>query len=893
MLLSVLFYSDTTYAQPPESPVETLPDPPTAEPPLAPDESLNDLLPEGVSDIAQITNIQVVELEDGLQIVLVTSDPSIVEVFQFQEGSTLVVDITNAELALPEGDRYQILNPIPSVAALKIEQRGSEIQLTVISNEDTAPNVFFERMPEALQLDVVTTPAGETDSDIDFSNDTLRIIVAAAPLGYQVPPDVSTRATGPVTILSIPEAVIEDQGSGSLGDTLRNVSGVSTGRTGAGSRATTAIIRGFESNNILRNGLRDDTLRISSGINNIEQIDVLKGPASVLFGAGNLGGTINLITEVPLDEPLYEFEFSVGDGALYGTSIDLTGPLDEAGLLGYRVNLAYENQSSFTDFERSEFFFVSPSFQLANTERSSLIVDVEYLSSRNYGTSSGLPAVSAIGIDDNTFIDTFLEGGGQIPAEDLARAGTLDIRANLGEPDISYTETDIARLGYRFRYDINDRWTARNEFLGSFQETRQDSTVVGVGFNQTLGQIDFGSLNRVYIDNPSSRNIFTINGSLTGDYQIGGMEQMLLFGAEFSYEESEDDIFQRLFLPFTAPNSEPFQIFDPNYDPERFFNDGGFFGDPDLNLRPGSDSSTRKQTLGLYGQIQLDVTDYLTVLLGGRFDMADQFFVDRVNRADPTPINAYDTAFSPRVGVILNPVEDVSIYASYTESFNPVIGRSAPERDPVTGLPTGPGETFVPERGRQYEVGLKADLIPGRLGLTLAYYDLRRTNVSTQDPDPANLGFQVQLGEQASTGFEADLVGEILPGWSIIASYAYTNARITEDNQFEEGLQLPNVPTNAFSLWTSYEIQEGDLAGLGLGVGVYFQGERNGNLFTPFTLPGYTRTDAALFYRGEGFSAQLNVQNLFDIRYFEGARDQFRVIPGAPFSIVGRLSWEF
>ncbi|MEO1592615.1 MAG: TonB-dependent receptor, partial [Cyanobacteria bacterium J06632_22] len=694
---------------------------------------------------AQITDIQVTELEDGLQIVLITSDPGLVEVFQFQEGTTLIIDITNAALALPGGDLYELLNPTSSVAALRLEQRGDEIQLTVISNETEAPNAFLERTPEALRLDVVTAPLGETDSDIEFGGDNLRIIVAAAPLGYQVPPDASTRATGPVTVLSIPEAVIEDQGAGSLGDTLRNVSGVSTGRTGVGSRATTPIIRGFESNNILRNGLRDDTLRLGSGVNNIAQIDILKGPASVLFGAGNLGGTVNLITEVPLDDPHYEFEASVGNNALYGTSIDLTGPLDEAGLLGYRVNLAYENQSSFTDFERSEFFFISPSFQLANTERSSLIVDLEYLSSRTYGTSAGLPAVSAIGVENNSFIDTLLAGGGQISEEDLARSGTLDIRSNLGEPDLSYTETDIARFGYRLRYDLSNNWTLRNEFLGSFQETRQDSFVASVSFRQIAGQTDFNTLDRLYIDNPSRRDVFTLNSNITGRYEVAGIEQTLLLGAELSREESEDDIFQRLFFNFAAPDSEPFQIFAPNYDSERFFNDAG-----DINLRPGSDSTTQRQTFGLYGQLQLDFTDYLTVLLGGRFDMADQFFIDRVNRADPTPINTYDTAFSPRAGIILKPFEAVSLYASYTESFNPVIGRDAV------------GTLFIPERGRQFEAGLRANLLDDRLGLTLAYYDLRRSNVSTQDPNPANIGSQIQVGEQASTGFEADLVGEIL-----------------------------------------------------------------------------------------------------------------------------------
>ena len=235
--------------------------------------------------------------------------------------------------------------------------------------------------------------------------------------------------------------------------------------------------------------------------------------------------------------------------------------------------------------------------------------------------------------------------------------------------------------------------------------------------------------------------------------------------------------------------------------------------------------------------------------------------------------------FSPRAGLVVKPTENVSLYASYTESFNPTIGRGED------------GEVFTSELGKQFEVGVKATLLGDRLSATLAYYDLRRSNVLTQDP--TNPGFQVQVGEQASNGVELDIVGEILPGWNIIANYAYTNARITEDNEFPEGRRLINVPEHAAGLWTSYEIQDGDLAGFGFGLGVYFQGERNGDIRTPFILPSYTRTDASVFYRKGQFRTQLNFQNLFNVRYFEGARDQFRVNPGTPFTVLGSVAWEF
>ncbi|MEO0408659.1 MAG: TonB-dependent receptor plug domain-containing protein, partial [Cyanobacteria bacterium P01_A01_bin.135] len=410
--------------------------------------------------IATITDIAAIPIEDGLQLVLVTADPSLLQVFQAENAGTLVVDITNAQLALPTGESYRQENPVPSVTSISMTQATErDVRITVVGRETTAPVVYLERAPESLILDVVTEAIAENLSppaEIEFGN-RLRIIVTAEPLSRYRAPIASTGTRTDTDILDVPqgiqvitEEVLEDQGTSSLGDALRNVSGVSPGRASAGGRATTPIIRGFESDNILRNGLRDDTLRLSSGISNIEQIEILKGPASVLFGAGNLGGTVNLITEVPLQEPFYEAELTVGTDDLFQAFVDLTGPLQRAGDPAYRLNLAYEDRGSFSDFENGEFVFVAPSLDLIESDRTNLILDLEYIESRTRETAPSLPAISAIGLDENSLADTLLSGAAEIPEADIDAAGTLDIEANLGEPDISRTETSIIRAGYRF-----------------------------------------------------------------------------------------------------------------------------------------------------------------------------------------------------------------------------------------------------------------------------------------------------------------------------------------------------------------------------------------------------------------------------------------------------------
>ncbi|NJM90656.1 MAG: TonB-dependent receptor [Hydrococcus sp. RU_2_2] len=210
---------------------------------------------------------------------------------------------------------------------------------------------------------------------------------------------------------------------------------------------------------------------------------------------------------------------------------------------------------------------------------------------------------------------------------------------------------------------------------------------------------------------------------------------------------------------------------------------------------------------------------------------------------------------------------------SYSRSFFPQIGTDAE------------GNVFEPERGTQYEIGVKAD-INDRLSATLAFYNLTRTNVLTTDPDDER--FSVQTGEQRSRGIEFDVSGEILPGWNIVAGYALTDAEITEDNFFEEGNQLAGIPRHTFNLWTTYEIQSGDLQGLGFGLGLFYVDNRQGDLENTFELPSYFRTDAALFYNRDNFRIALNISNLFNVDYFLSANadnPRLGVHPGDPFTI--------
>ncbi|MEH2069455.1 MAG: TonB-dependent receptor [Nostoc sp.] len=174
---------------------------------------------------------------------------------------------------------------------------------------------------------------------------------------------------------------------------------------------------------------------------------------------------------------------------------------------------------------------------------------------------------------------------------------------------------------------------------------------------------------------------------------------------------------------------------------------------------------------------------------------------------------------------------------------------------------------------------------------TLAAYEITKSNVATTDPN--NTNFVIPVGEQRSRGIELDVAGSILPGWNIIASYAYTDAKVTQSNDGQQGNRLFNVPFNFASLWTTYELQTGRLKGLGFGLGLFYVGEREGDLANSFETDSYLRTDASIFYQRNNLRLGLNFKNLFNVNYIEASRTRTTVNPSAPFTVQGTISWEF
>jgi iron complex outermembrane recepter protein len=792
---------------------------------------------------AQVTNIRLNPTRNGIEVILESTGELLPTPSQSVLGNAVVVDFPNVELNLADVDEFQAANPVEGIAFVAVTSLQQGIRLS-ITGLNAPPEVELQTTDQGIVASAIArTEATMNPGEEDPGEESIQIVATGEQEGDYVV-DEATTATQtetplrdiPQSIQVIPQQVIEDQQVIQLQDALRNVSGVQQTNTFGGSRDS-YIIRGFDQfqGAFLRNGFREGGLS-SPPVEtaNLERIEVLKGPASVLYGILEPGGVINLITEQPLSDPYYSLEGQFGSFGLVRPSLDFSGPLNSDRTLLYRLNAVYQWDGYFRDFDQEiERYFLAPVISWQISDRTDLTLEASYL-------------------DDSRPFDRGLVALGDEVAD-------IPFDRILGEPDDQFTQDEL-NLEYRLQHQISEGWTFRNGLRFTTQDTRFTAAEPEGGLDE-----ETGILSRWWSDNRSESERHTAQANIVGEVQTGSIEHTLLFGVDFLRSTEDSDNF------FDFTNAPPINIFDPVYGvatipsaenlPDRFF-----FDDQTTNW-------------GFYLQDQITLLDNLKFLVGGRFDIVEQENRFRSSFGDDSTTEQNNDAFTPRVGIVYQPIAPLSLYASFSQSFVPNSGI------------TVEGNLLEPERGTQYEVGIRGELLEGRLTANLAAFHITKSNVAATDLENPN--FSVSIGEVRSQGIELDILGEISPGWNLIASYAHTDAEITRDNSPAEGNQLAGVPRNSGSLWTTYEIQSGDLQGLGAGIGLFFASEREGDRNNSFEVPGYLRTDASLFYRRDNWNTALTFRNLFDVDYIESADSRIRISPGAPFTVVGSISVEF
>lgn len=615
-----------------------------------------------------------------------------------------------------------------------------------------------------------------------------------------------------------------------------------TGDEGAGSNY---LVNGF---NAARGygGARDTS--------NVQQVQVLKGPNSSLFGRGEPGCTVNIITKKPGFDLHGGVILSAGSYNNFRSEGDFNVPLSDR--VAVRVTGAAESADSFRDFLSSEKVTVTPSILAKLGQDSSISYEFEY-------------------IDQKVVFDR----GIVAPTGDLK---LVPRERFFGEPGDGPVHVRAMGHQAQLQHDFSPDW----------------SLVLGVGYRDTFfkgisteAELAAGR-QRIYTDGTTlsrqrrerdySTTDLTFRGELSGQFGTGPLRHHMIIGAD--WDDYQLDVVQNRYRPpvvasQTAGNltlGNRIDIFNPVYGklptPGRF-----------------QSYLERQNSWGTYLQDQVDVTDALKVRFGGRFDNFEQIVDDRVAGRRTMQEK---TAFSPSVGATYLIGDDFSVYANYGRGFRPNNGTDANNN------------AFEPERTVSYEAGAKVSLLRKRLTGTLAFFKTTKNNVLTADPVNAN--FSLAVGKARSKGVEAELSGNLPAGFRVQLNYAYIDAEVAAnalDPNFGFGLRegdpLLNIPKNSGSALVFKDFDIGS-SRLTLGAGVNYVGKRLGETGFRFAngefyyLPGYTLTRVMASYEpNERLRVSGEVTNLFDEHYFPSSYSRLWTLPGAPRQFMVRVGYSY
>ncbi|MBU9293234.1 TonB-dependent siderophore receptor [Burkholderia multivorans] len=627
----------------------------------------------------------------------------------------------------------------------------------------------------------------------------------------------------PQTINVVTAQQIEMTGATDVNTALRYVPGFSS--YGSDNRSDWyAALRGFTPTAYV-NGLQvPNTLNLASWRVDpymIDSITVLRGPTSVLYGAGDPGAIVDVKTKLADGERVREAGVEIGNYARKQFMIDVGDKLDPDGKYAYRFVGVARDGNAVTGPNNDQRVALAPSFRWRPNADTSLTLSATYLQDWGDISSNFLPAAGTVLPNPN----------GQI---------TKDIYE--GDGNFNYYRKKQWSLGYQFEHNLNSMWTFR-------QNTRwmhlslDTGSVWGAGFaDETLTEINRWA--GVFQMNYSR---FDIDNNLEGRFATGPLQHTLLLGFQYNRQTATDSEWLA-----AAPT---LNLYNPVYTPVTT----AVFSDPDTTYR--TNTYTTMNTFGLYAQDQIKWNRW-TLTLGGREDWVNMRMDDR---AAGTQSKADVSAFTGRVGLTYQAGYGLSPYISYSTSFNPIIGVSLLDG----GVPK-------PTRGRQIEAGLRWQPPGKNLMLNAAIYQINQTNgvtpaLPTQDPGGTK---SVQTGEVRARGIELSATGKVTPNLSLIASYAYQDVKVVQANDATLNnwpVDIPR-PRQMASLWADWTWHTGPLAGFGLGGGVRYQSASAGAADNSLTVSSYTLIDAAVHYDVRNWRFAVNATNLFNRHYISGCQ---------------------
>ncbi|MRG45043.1 TonB-dependent siderophore receptor [Chitinophaga sp. SYP-B3965] len=762
---------------------------------------------------------------------------------------TVRVDRSNKGAISNEKGEYLIKNVKPGSWTLKISAVAAASQdqtVTVAAGQTVTADFVLNANAAQLQEVVVSDKASgrETKS------------VAKLPLKNLENPQVYN---------SVSSELMKQQGITSYDDALRNVPGIvrtweSTGRAGDG--GSYFALRGFDAQPNLINGLPGLT---SGNLDpaSVEEIQVLKGPSGTLFGGSfyGYGGVINTITKKPYYDFGGEVAYNIGSFDLHRLTVDVNTPLSKTKKIAMRVNAALHTEGSFQDAGNKKSFYIAPSFVYEVNDRLTFNLMAEVLQEKR-------AAPPVFFHSDRASELTFK---------------TVD-ELNLNNK-LSFTSNDITIKNPRTNvqgqmlYKLSKQWSSQT--VVSYGAVKSDGIYTYI-WDDGVSDNWFG---QDFHREDNTTTTIDIQQNFNGDFKIGNMRNRLLVGLDYMHRKVVDKGSGWLTGRLVSPQGD-IAAFEPYPDPvplNRYSID---------TLLASSGSVPTENKNGIYSAYfsnVLNVTPGLMVMVSLRAD-----YFDTKGAKEDVTANFSQFALSPKFGVVYQPILDkVSIFANYMNAFVNVSPAILYDQD---GEPTGEFRTFKPEHANQWEGGVKANLLDGKLQSTVSVYNIKVSDRVI--PEVGNMNNSRQGGAVRSKGFEFDINATLCPGLNLIAGYSYNQIKVIEGTPgdfYSEVGRSPGGegPHNLANIWATYKFMHGALKNFGLGLGGNYgstyrviDNSATGN----FDLPSYALLNGSVFYNAKKFRLSVNVNNITNETYYTG---YWSINPQKPTNFVASAAYKF
>ncbi|MFT0867714.1 TonB-dependent receptor [Pseudomonas sp. CAM1A] len=647
--------------------------------------------------------------------------------------------------------------------------------------------------------------------------------------------DVSTATRTSTPARYVPQAIdsvktrnVLDYGSSNLGKALEGIPNVSSG---ADTRFDSLRIRGFDaSNDFYLDGVRDDS-QYTRDLHNIERVEVLKGPAAVLYGRGSQGGIVNRISKAPEHSRRSTIEAQGGSQDLRSLYADLSA--DPSDTLSLRLNLGNEDKNSFRDgIDGNHRQLFAPSMSWQISPELNWLVQYEY-SRYDRTPDRGIPGNPLTG-----------------------RPADVSRKTTYGDTQRDYINDRAESMRSRLNYELNDQWQLRHTFSLFTLESDFDNTYL-TAYRPAAGLVD----RQRWQQDLSTRNLYN-TVELEGHVETFGLEHTLLVGLEVGEQRRNSLLHQGVgVLPVPLQGATASQLHNGT-------------------MRVSSNNHTDVQSSGVYLQDQIRLNDQWQLLAGVRFD---RFEVETTSKLSNLSEKVDDNSVSPRVGVVYTPWQDHSFYASWSRSYAPVGGGLIG----VTPQAAGNTNQTDPEQTRQKEIGVKSEWFDERLSTTLALYEIELYNRRTRDPLDRDI--ILMTGLQRSKGIELTATGNVIGNWYVRGGIGLQDATIVKDNNGQEGNRINDVAKRNASLFVTWKPELGWYAETGLTL----VGDRFADTQNTVKLPGYGRWDALAGYRTHDWDVRAALSNITDKTYYSSATSAAQIQVGDPRSLVVTGTYSF